>query len=365
MPVNSRLQTLIDKLSAAKSSKTLLTFQDTKVLADRFANLFDYKIRKLHEKMDSVQPAPLSVTIHDDCASLFAEFHPVSLEEVLKMIKSSPVTSCKLDPLPSSVFKVCVPELLPVLTKMVNLSLSSGHFPVHLKEACVLPLLKKPNLDPESLSSYRPISNLRYISKIIERIAVDQLQAHLCDNNLHAKMQSAYRPFHSTETALLSVQNDILLALDNHQEAVLVLLDFSSAFDTLDHSHLCKRLSSRYGLCHTALKWIVSYLENQNQSVLIDSVKSDCHCLWCGVPQGSAAGPLLFILFSAPLQDLIAAHGIKSIVYADDTQFYLTYHPADRDLAMARINACFDDIRSWSLSNKLALNDAKTEVIVF
>ena len=195
--------------------------------------------------------------------------------KVLKLIKHAPITSCKLDPLPSSLFKDCIHELLPILTKIINLSLSTGHFPDHLKEACVLPLLKKPSLHPESLANYRPISNLRFISKLIERAAMSQLQTHLCENNLHSKMQSAYRPYHSTETALLRVQNDILLALDQRKEAVLVLLDFTAAFDTIDHNHLCRRLSSRYGIRGTVLKWFSSYLNNRKQSVLINNVNSD------------------------------------------------------------------------------------------
>ena len=179
----------------------------------------------------------------------------------------------------SSLFKDCISELLPILTKIINLSLSSGSFPDHLKEACVRPLLKKPSLDPENLANYRPISNLRFTSKLIERAAMSQLQTYLCENDLHAKMQSAYRPYHSTETALLRVQNDILLALDQRKEAVLVLLDFTAAFDTIDHTHLCHRLSSRFGIRDTALKWFSSYLNNRKQYVLIDTVKSDCHHL--------------------------------------------------------------------------------------
>ena len=351
---------VIDKLSSAKCVKTLPCFENPKDLADKFANFFDDKIKKLYERIDHIHPSPLSLDIEDHCNFSFTEFCEVTSDEVLKMIISAPITSCKLDPLPSSVLKECIFELLPIITKIINTSLSSGKFPDHLKEACVLPLLKKLNLDPECLTNYRPISNLRYISKLIERAAVTQLQAYLCENNLHAKMQSAYRPFHSTETALLRVQNDILLALDNKKEAILAMLDFSAAFGTIDHNHLIHRCSSRYEITDTALNWISSYLHNRNQCVLINNVKSDYHHLWCGVPQGSVAGPLAFIMFSAPLQDLIAAHGISSVVYADDTQLYITF---DRASAVKRIEKCVQDVKSWTLSNKLALNDSKTEII--
>ena len=119
-----------------------------------------------------------------------------------------------------------------------------------------------------------------------------------------------------------------------------MLLDFTAAFDTIDHTHLCHRLSSRFGIRDTALKWFSSYLNNRKQSVLIDTVNSDCHHLWCGVPQGSVAGPLEFIMFSAPLQELISAHGVSSVAYADDTQLYVTFDPADRASAVSKIEAC-------------------------
>ena len=125
-----------------------------------------------------------------------------------------------------------------------------------------------------------------------------------------------------------------------------MLLDFSAAFDTINHEHLIQRLSSRYGITGTALNWFSSYLNNRTQHVLINNVKSDHHHLWCGVPQGSVAGPLEFILFSAPLQDLIAAHGISSVAYADDTQLYITFDPADRASAIAKVEVCIQDVKS-------------------
>ena len=86
----------------------------------------------------------------------------------------------------------------------------------------------------------------------------------------------------------------------------------------------------------------------------------DCHHLWCGVPQGSVAGPLEFIMFSAPLQELISAHGVSSVAYADDTQLYVTFDPADRASAVSKIEACIRDVKSWAVQNKLVLNDSKT-----
>ncbi|XP_072022459.1 uncharacterized protein [Amphiura filiformis] len=158
--------------------------------------------------------------------------------------------------------------------------------------------------------------------------------------------------------------NDILCALDVRHEALLVLLDFSSAFDTIDHAILLKHLSSRYGITGTALDWFISYLDGRTQSVNISNDLLEKVPLKWGVPQGSVAGPLIFI-YSAPLQDIINSHGINTIVYADDTQLYLTFPPEDRDTAVSRIEKCIQDVKLWAIENKLFLNDAKTEVLHF
>ena len=143
-----------------------------------------------------------------------------------------------------------------------------------------------------------------------------------------AKLQSAYRRFHSTETALLRVFNDILSAIDNKQEVVLVMLDMSAAFDTIDHELLLQRpvqrLQHRHGICGTVLNWFRSYLSNRTQLVRIQEVDSSDKILLYGVPQGSVLGPLLFTLLFAPLADVIHAHELDAMMCADDTQLYIT-----------------------------------------
>ena len=148
---------------------------------------------------------------------------------------------------------------LPILTLLVNLSLSTGEFCTSLKTAIVTPLLKKPNLDCDIFKNYRPVSNLSFISKLIERLVSIQLIAHLTANNLYDKFQSAYRAMHSTETALLRVQNDLLQAVDSQGGAILVLLDLSAAFDTIDHAALLHALERRCGISGTQVVCILSY----------------------------------------------------------------------------------------------------------
>ena len=129
-----------------------------------------------------------------------------------------------------------------------------------MKQARVKPLIKNHNLDCDTLKNYRPVSNLSFLSKIVERAVTTCLNKYLFDNNLDEPLQSAYKSGHSTETALLRVKNDIMLAVDGRQAAVVVLLDLSAAFDTVDHAVLLSRLDSMFGVKGMVLKWFQSYL---------------------------------------------------------------------------------------------------------
>ena len=126
------------------------------------------------------------------------------------------------------------------------------------------PLLKKPSIDFETLSNFGPVSNLKFLSKVIEKVAAMRLTDYFCDNDLNESLQSAYKKHHSCETALLRVQNDILKSIDNKQCVVLLLLDLSAAFDTVDHKILLQRLRSRFGIRGKALAWLQSYLTDRS-----------------------------------------------------------------------------------------------------
>jgi hypothetical protein len=159
--------------------------------------------------------------------------------------------------------------------------------PTSFKGAIVRPLLKKPGLDKDILKNYRPVSNLPFISKVLEKLVESRLENHLASNYLHDRVQSAYRAGHSTETALLRVHHDITCALDKNRCAVLVMLDLSVAFD---HTILRKRLEYSFGISGGALQWLLSYLQDRTQRIAIGSVLSDEFHLQCGVPQGSVLG---------------------------------------------------------------------------
>ena len=281
----------------------------------------------------------------------FTQFCPVSEDEVLKIITKSPSKSCSLDPLPTFLVEECLDILLPSITKLVNSSLALGCFPDSFKKAVVTPLIKKLSLPSDELKSYRPVSGLCFMSKLVERVVSKQLMEHIDGNNLDNPHQSAYKPGHSTETALLSIKNDVHLSLSRGEPTALVLLDLSAAFDTIDHATLLDCLSSWFGVGGTALKWFASYLCDRLQAIKIGSTLSDFRKLLFGVPQGSVLGPLLFSLYTTPLSKVIGRHrDIRFHFYADDTQLYVRLSNKEATSAFANLNACLKDIQNWMLA---------------
>ena len=245
------------------------------------------------------------------------------------------------------------------------MSLSSGTVPLDFKTALVKPLLKKSTLDPNILKNYRPISNLPFLSKILEKVILQQLSDHLASNNLLTPHQSAYRPGHSTETAILRILNDILNSLDKNKISVLLLLDLSAAFDTIDHEILLARLEHRFGVRETALKWFRSYLHDRKQLVQVGDFRSDVSALKFGVPQGSVLGPVLFILYTTALSYVIRGHSVSHEMFADDTQLLHSSSIDDYPSLISTLQSCTSDVETWMSTNKLKLNCDKTEAICF
>ena len=229
------------------------------------------------------------------------------------------------------------------------------------------PHLKKPALDVKALSNFRPISNLMFMSKLIEKVVASQLINHISSNGLDEILKSAYKQFHSTETALVKVFNDIVLDVDRNRTLILLLLDLSAAFDTVDHTILIERLANRFGLCDLALAWFKSYLSDRTHFVSIRGARSVTPSLSCGVPQGSVLGPILYMLYTSPLGDIVRQYNMGYNFYTDDTQLYLSFNSLsgdDRAYSVAQVESCFGDIDHWMSCNKLKLNRDKTELLV-
>ena len=167
-------------------------------------------------------------------------FSSATSNNLMNLISAMSFKSSELDPIPGHLLKECIDTVLLTITKVVNQSLATASFPHQLKEAMIKPLIKKSNLDTDEFKNFRPISNPRFLLKIVEKVVAVQLIEYLEVNGLNERFQSAYKKFHSTETALLRVHNDINIAIDSQNSVILLLLDFSAAFDTVDHTILLK-----------------------------------------------------------------------------------------------------------------------------
>ena len=206
----------------SRKGKTKLPSGSLLELVNAFNKFFITKIENIRLNISSSHSGTSSTKHGIHCPNNLSEFDPVTEEELMKIIQGSKNATCDLDPFPTELLKKCVTVLLPYLVKLFNLSLSSGVVPIFFKHAMVKPLIKKPSLDPENLQNYRPISNLSFLSKILEKIVAKRLSDYRTAHHLQEKMQSAYKTGHSTESALLRIQNDILHDLVKKRGVILV-----------------------------------------------------------------------------------------------------------------------------------------------
>ena len=271
--------------------------------------------------------------------------------------------SCSLDPIPTTILKEFLPELLRFITEMCNKSLSEGWLLRSQRHAIITPIIKKTGLDANDVKSYRPISNLTYMSKLVERLVHRQLSIFLEAHNLLPKHQSDFRARHSTETAVLKVMSDILGAADRGNLVLLGLLDMSAAFDTVDHDILLHRIQASFGITGRALSWLRSFLESRTQQVSFNNTLSATMPVTTGVPQGSVLGPLLFLLYTADIPIIAEKHNFGVHCYADDGQLYVSDKAALAQNLVSRVTACIEEIDEWMSSNRLKLNTDKTQFI--
>ena len=229
--------------------------------------------------MNALQP-----TIHHKEVLPFRRFQEVTTDEVLEILRMAPNKQCIIDLAQTWLVKQMGDVLAPVFTDMINRSLEQRSFPSSQKEAIVGPRLKKQSLDPANLKSYRPISSISFISKLIERIAVNRFNVHANLLKLFLVHRSAHRQSHSTDIIITVVHNDIVRSTNAGQVSALVLLDLSAAFDTVDHHILIDVLSSRFGVNDHVYEWFHSYLSGRIQIFSTIADTSNAVALICSVP---------------------------------------------------------------------------------
>ena len=275
-----------------------------------------------------------------------SSFEKVSQSTVKQCIIISAPKSCEPVPIPFKLLKECLDSILPTLIDISNSSLASGIFPQCFKSALVTPILKKRCLDHNDLNNYRPVSILCLIANILEKLVLSQVSFNLNSYNLYNTCQSAYRPGHSSETALLKVSGDLFRSLNKGNISVLALLDFSSAFDSSDHPILVHRLHTYFGFTDAVLQWFSSCLTDRTHYVSLSNHCSAFAPVHSRVPQGSVLGPILFTMYIKPLSAIIDSHSIIHHLFAVDLQLQMSAPPDGMSELLHSTQSCMSDVKN-------------------
>ena len=350
---------------------------DDKEAANAFSSFFKHKTEEIRSDLEKeasalsdVLPAFSKLNQMTKCRNIpsLSHFDPVTAEYVEKLILNSNSKSCILDLIPVRFLKLFAPQFASIIVIIINQSLESGYVPASFKNAIVFPSIKEYDSDLTDVSNYRPVSNLPYLAKLLEKVVYAQLEQHLTAHTLLPASQSAYRKTYSTETSLLKVTNDILSALNQGKSTLLVTVDISAAFDTVNHQMLLERYSNLFGLKDMVLSWFASYLSRRTQAVQVGTEVSSVVEMDCGFAQGSTLGGPKYTMFSTPLDELFKLHEVNHQSYADDSNAYISFDmkdPSDTAAAVTQMEHCLSDVKRWMVQNKLKVNYEKTKAVIF
>ena len=353
------INTFLDKTQERK----LPTASSDEELANTMMKFFNDKIENIRS---SFKESDIEIIKMPNSNGTLLDFGSVTEDEVTEIISSHGIKCSPDDPVPLNLVKDHLNLFVPIWTKLINLSLSEGSIE-GLKNAVVLPLIKEINdtVDVDTLKNYRPVSNLLLVEKLIERIVHVKLEKHMNSNNLNSDFQYGYKKGHSTETLLVKVVNDLMLSCDKNIPTLVMLLDLSAAFDTVDQEKLLKILQYEIGIGGTALKWFRSFLKGRTQKVKINSSYSFESLLKYGVAQGSVLGAILFNIYIRSIYKYLDPLKMSIFGFADDHQLLKTFLPFLQVQALGEdIQDCFNRIANWMNNFFLKLNTDKTKFLV-
>nr|CAI5838597.1 unnamed protein product [Callosobruchus analis] len=287
-------------------------------------------------------------------------FLPVEPDVIMATIQNIKSNSKGIDNLSLLMLKISLPVTLLYITHIVNICLEKGYFPEAWRRALVIPIPKVATVT--DISDLRPISLLPILSKVLEKIAKSQISTYIEDCKILPERQSGFLEAHSTTSALLNLVDTVVEATDKKLAVAVLSVDYSKAFDKINHELLCAKLNY-YGFDQRSLNFFRSYLTNREQCVCIKGVRSEMKPVPSGVPQGSVLGPLLFLIYTADLSKHTTFSEIH--YYADDTQVVHTFRPEDARYAKENFEHDIRQVIQFSTEHNLSVNPAKSSVTLF
>ena len=327
-------------------------------IANGFNNFFAIVGKTLARKIpvSNIRPLDFLTNLTQNANSIF--LNPVIPDELIKLLSQLNKSASGYDDFQPLIVKQCKDIILDPLLHIYNQSFQKGIFPEQLKVAKVTPIYKKEST--HLFTNYRPISILSVFSKILEKLMHARLISFINRFEILYTNQFGFREKRSTSMAILTFVEKLRTALDNGEYGIGLFLDFSKAFDTVDHQILLQKLEF-YGVRGIALNWVKTYLSNRIQRTNYKNIISNPEIISCGVPQGSVLGPLFFILY---INDIyLTSPDLFFILFADDTNVLIT-GPNLLDITNI-LNRELKTIENWLTANKLSLNIKKTKYIIF
>ena len=337
--------------------------ESSQLLAEEFADFFVDKIKKIRENLnqyDLLKPAA------NESITMREFFLPLSKLEVQKLVMEMQTNLHELDLIPTKLLKGNTEKLMGLLNNIVNTSLVSGMFAGGWKTALLHPLIKKVGFDVIK-PNFHPVSNLSFISCLVEKAAIGQFVQHVDYDGLTPHYQSAYRKNHSCETSLLRLLNDTLWAMEQQQATILIIMDLSAAFDMVHHDILLLVLNKRFGFQGVILNWVESYLWPRHFKVCIGDTKSTLRQLKQSEPQSSVGGPNLFNFYCSTITSVIPGDlDIYLGAFANDTNLRKSFQPSVPNMkkdSLTAMELCLDNIITWLNMNWLKINPTKAELM--